>query len=846
MQSVITNRPYRILERSVYGADEVSVLTASLNTVTRQQILKTAALKQVSKYKPVFNDENLRRTLIKYHIAQNDCIVLDENYYLNFNDVNLVVDGFTNTGRLLCVRYTLDGMDNEDDKQLYDFVQVALKQCNISTVELVRYHISSNDTNVFLTVKTDNTTRKYSYIMHGSTIHKSKLTFDNLESATDKLFQTHLSDPLIGDDDVETSVVENVDSDDEFKLDDTETKKTNKRKLAHIEETSSAKRLKLEPNNIDKSWVPASKTRNYALGDPLLDYCEIYNVRNITDKPNRAASGSIKSYKKFSDEKREINSFTDFLMNNGIMFERSIMDELNKNFQDKIVKIGESYEAKNFDKWRATYDAMCQGVPLIVQGVLQNADNKTYGCPDLLVRSDYLNKIVKNSAIDEDEMRQPAKYLGGKKYHYRVVDIKSSKMVLNTDGATMRNEGHIKPYKCQILIYTLALAKLQGFNPNVGYILGRGWTMTQTIDGEKCKSGSVNPFNKLAQVDFNKRDKQYNAITDECIEWYRKVNTADNNAKNKVNMHHDPPSIPELNPNMCNTYDGKYHKVKRQIADKHDEITSIWMCGPENRRKAFGKDVYKWSDKKCTAELMGICGKDRKMKVDKIMKFNRDHTNRLISIDKIADEHNIKNRQRLYVDFETIGEPLMMSVDSPYKNIKEIIFWIGVTVVENGKNQYTSFAIGEISLAEERKMIDKFIAYVDMFADPCLIHWSHAEPSMFKRAEKRHKTNWNIDTWFDACRLFNNTPILIKGALNFSEKTVGRQMQKHGMIKSTWNDDYMNGLDAMFNAWRIYLTNQDGSHKTTLQKLSKIGEYNRTDCNVLCEIMEYIIAHHMD
>ena len=45
-------------------------------------------------------------------------------------------------------------------------------------------------------------------------------------------------------------------------------------------------------------------------------------------------------------------------------------------------------------------------------------------------------------------------------YHYRVIDIKCSKLHLNTDSKTIRNNINIKPFKTQIAIYTKATGVL--------------------------------------------------------------------------------------------------------------------------------------------------------------------------------------------------------------------------------------------------------------------------------------------------------------------------------------------------------------------------------------------------
>ena len=43
---------------------------------------------------------------------------------------------------------------------------------------------------------------------------------------------------------------------------------------------------------------------------------------------------------------------------------------------------------------RGIDEAMKKGIPIICQAVLYNFEDKTYGLPDILIRSDYINKLV--------------------------------------------------------------------------------------------------------------------------------------------------------------------------------------------------------------------------------------------------------------------------------------------------------------------------------------------------------------------------------------------------------------------------------------------------------------------
>ena len=56
-----------------------------------------------------------------------------------------------------------------------------------------------------------------------------------------------------------------------------------------------------------------------------------------------------------------------------------------------------------------------------LQGVLWNPQNRTFGMPDILVRSDWLNQITEEDTIEKHQETIRAPALDGD-YHYRVVD----------------------------------------------------------------------------------------------------------------------------------------------------------------------------------------------------------------------------------------------------------------------------------------------------------------------------------------------------------------------------------------------------------------------------------------
>jgi len=109
----------------------------------------------------------------------------------------------------------------------------------------------------------------------------------------------------------------------------------------------------------------------------------------------------------------------------------------------------------------ATWAAMCGGVQIIAQSVLWNPESRTYGAPDLLMRSDLLRQLFP-SDISQAEARQTAPDLPIPDVHYRVVDVKFTTLDLLKDGHAAGD--HLK-YMVQIWLYNEALGRLQGHTP---------------------------------------------------------------------------------------------------------------------------------------------------------------------------------------------------------------------------------------------------------------------------------------------------------------------------------------------------------------------------------------------
>jgi hypothetical protein len=409
-------------------------------------------------------------------------------------------------------------------------------------------------------------------------------------------------------------------------------------------------------------WISATCTRNYLLKDPILDWLSYYSNALAVKNSNYISSINQSLHQKTTTTPLEApfgSNITEFSMSQGHQFESKLIEHLYKIFdKSNIIDIGGEIDPRSPDKFQETIDAMNRGIPIIHSGVLHDFDTQTYGIPDLLIRSDWIRKLVKISPIDMVDEVIPALKLQNiydstknPKYHYRIIDIKFSTLHLRSDGIHLVNAGSIPAYKGQLWIYNEILGKIQGYNPQISYILGRKWKMI--IKGETRRGNSC--LDRLGTINYNTIDFVYKDKTLKALEWIRRMRQ-DGSTWNLT----DDKLQPELYPNMSNTHDYPWHSVKVQLADKIDEITSLWMCGVKQREHAHSFGVYKWSDPNCDMDTLGINGDKTRRILSRILDMNRNKdANIVIKPDIIMNnwlDWQHPKRLEFFVDFETVND----------------------------------------------------------------------------------------------------------------------------------------------------------------------------------------------
>ncbi len=614
-----------------------------------------------------------------------------------------------------------------------------------------------------------------------------------------------------------------------------------------------------------RDWVSGTGVKNYLLKDPILDWYNLYyNPRNSYYKaPNDTNSTNLINLENPSNFENSPHIFqtpqtdqSNIFFEMGYKFESTVMDHLYRLYPDYIVKASNG-RVTDLSYINKTKELMLRGIPIIEQAPLYNFENKTFGVADLIVRSDWINRLFKNRIMDEREESLNAPLLN-KNYHYVVIDIKWTTTYLCKEMNLIRNSNRFPSYKGQLAIYNAAVGLIQGYIPSKAYILSKAYALDE-------KTYIYNCFDRLGVIDYDNFDNQYIGRTFEAINWIREVRY------NGMDWDIYNPQRSELYPNMCNKYDAPYHSAKKSLAGHLGELTDIWMIGVKNRSIAHENNIYSWRDSNCSIDKMGLGKYKVGPTIEKIIKINRDKTNLILpkkitnNIENWQSEHNLE----FYIDFETVNmcfdnSPNMDLTQSKTDN--QLIFLIGIVYkcdigdVNDMGYVYKYFISNELSKKGEADILFKFVSFIEEFIinhtstqsinKAKLFHWGNAEKSVMQMANARNNYRYNnfinnCAIWIDMCKIFTTEPIVIHGAKNFNLKEITNAMCKNSMITTKWDSNGpSDGLNAMFDAIHCYKAFNNNNNLVEsiedYQMMKNIINYNKSDCESVCEIVNYL------
>ena len=584
--------------------------------------------------------------------------------------------------------------------------------------------------------------------------------------------------------------------------------------------------IKISSNNEIKSyinhnwteWIAASDIYNCLSGNELIDWLNLYGEKHGYKK-------DIIDYK---------YNFNNYIKNKGIEFEESILNNLEKRFGKYIIRIANSYEGCSIEKYKKTKEAMSMGIPIICSGILHNNINKTYGIPDLIVRSDYINKITSNNIYPPSEICKPSKF--SVKWHYVILEIKYHSLSLHCNkdldipenlikNNTIKNNESIINYKGQVYIYNKALEQIQKYKPNASFILGRS---------VKKNKDKFNCFYMLGSIDYNGFDKNIGKKVRKAIKLYK-------NIKHKK-FESDIKNIPV---NMKSKNFDCWKTAIKTIARKRKDISLVWNLSKKECDQLRNNGIHQYND----IILNDI---DKSPKIKSIMSEIIRQNNSSRSLYKplkynkklLPDNLKINNNKyfELFIDFETVNGINNKINDHILESDSSLIYMIGIIIKErNNKLKYISLIVNRLTYYEEKMILLELDKILCKYKHSYVYHWSNAEIYLLKNACKRHNLNIKIKN-YDLLKLYKEIPITIKGCFSFGLKDISKALYRHGFIKTKYEDSTLNGLDAMLVA--LIAEKECSENKiekiSNMSKMKDIIKYNYVDCRLLLDLLNFV------
>ena len=609
-------------------------------------------------------------------------------------------------------------------------------------------------------------------------------------------------------------------------------------------------------------WVSAGRTRNWVLKDPLVDWLQRY--------------GKSRGYvpKQQLPDYDEDLDFVQFIFEKGREFEAGILHLLENQYDVTAIALDRE-DIRSLDKARETFEAMRQGVPIIYQPVLWDAQNLTYGAPDFLLRSDVLHRLFPTALSEQDALTN-APDLGDNSWHYRVVDVKFTTLSLNAAGTELANGGSATAYKAQLYVYNRMLGRLQGLEPPESYLLGRGWHFTSKGVDYRCNS-AMDRLAPIPQSGTVTNRVLIAHVVERALDWVRRVRTQGGEWELLPT-----PSVPELYPNMGGVDDdmmlspdpadlegddedgltGRWENVKKWLANELKELTLLWQVGVDKRNEAHSRGLYRWDDPRLTPPDVDIKGKKQAPVLQRLLDVNRGDGSPVLPhrIETTRMDWVDSQRLEFYVDFEFCSDLNDDFSNLPQKGGQPLIFMIGCGHLENDQWQFKSFVVDKLSEDEESHIIEEWFWHMMQVHDRLnfkhvewrIFHWSHAEPTALHNAYNSawerhdHPDGWPALGWYDLLqKVVREEPVAVRGALGFGLKTIANAMHTQGLIETDWSDTPVDGLGAMVGAWRCDENARlHGIPMSTLDLMQEIARYNEVDCKVMMEIVRYLRANH--
>ena len=520
-------------------------------------------------------------------------------------------------------------------------------------------------------------------------------------------------------------------------------------------------------------WVSASRTRNHVLDNPLLDWLDRYGEEHgyVHDEvPTHTVLGEMAH-----------------------LFQTSVIEEMEAGFDVRtILREGASHkERRDLAFAEATYTAMEEAVPIIFQGSLRDAETRTYGYPDLLVRSDVLAELFPND-LSAEASKQPAPDLDIGTRHYCIVDIKFSTLRLAA-GGELGNARWAPADKVQVYLYNRALGRLQGYLPPNAFLLGRGWEQTKRGKTTRVQ-GHLDRLGSVANTYATPSRGRLSVRADASVAWLRRMRREGHGWKALPE-----PSVEELRPN-AKAHAGIWSDAVKRIADESEDLT-LQPVRPDRIEAARSE----WIDE-APAEF--------------------------------------------YVDFETTNNgQFIFMVGCGHVEEGEWKFrcFIAERLIEEQEARVLDDWIDHMTVVRDRLGPGKDPKVFHWSShEPSVLRKASLRHQKTGWSHTRSGTGWPHPNWFDFYqRVMRAEPVKVRGAHSLKLKELTNAMHDLGLIQTRDLGVVPGGFAVAMVARLLEKKAALMNGKITdFEQMNDIRDYNEVDCKAVMELVRYLRRNH--
>ena len=535
--------------------------------------------------------------------------------------------------------------------------------------------------------------------------------------------------------------------------------------------------------------------RNYINNDPVCDYFQLQTHLNNDLKFEKDTNNYFNKY-----VNKVSSDFIDGFLNNII---------------NKVKHIYPKLSINKFNNIDQTIEKIQHDMPLIINPILLNDKYKLIVKCDFIIKKDLFLKIfnqIKNISFNSIKNNE-----------YIIINIVPEILTFKKGRREISNTYNVFYNKCSLYAFNSALRKYVNRN-NFYFIFGKDY---------KYNNQLLNKQEHIGLVIFDNiyREKIYNSL-----------NWLDRLKENKLILLPEPSCI-ELYPNM-NNKQSCWENEKKKLSEKIKEITLIWRISYEDRNRLINMGITEWNNPYLLNNLYELKDTNTRDIQERIIHMNK-HENLIMEPRNITrDFKDIlkKSDNEFILDIESV---LNLETKGSYfnndvqKDLPNICI-IGLIIMNKGKYLFKDFTIDNLTIESEKQNIINWLTFISKYEEIKIYHWGHAEKTYLENIHKRFPDiKLPKMILIDLLHFFRQEPIIIKNCFNFSLKTIGKNMYKHKLINTTWSDTD-NGLDAMIKFKEICLKKDKNIPLKRYNEISEIIEYNKMDCVILMEILEYL------